>query len=113
MKKKLVYLACPYSHPDPIVRARRFEQATKAAARMINEGVFVYSPITHSHPMAVAGDLPLDWEFWRKYDELFMSMCSKMVVLKLDGWKESSGVQAEIEMARAFFEIPVEYHEIQ
>jgi len=42
----------------------------------------------------------LDWSFWREYDRAFLEMCSEVWVLTLDGWRESHGVQAEIELAR-------------
>ena len=107
--KKLTYLACPYSHSSLDVRKQRFEAVTEVAASMMKSGEFVYSPITHSHPMAMAGELPGDWQFWREYDEAFLSCCKKMCVLMIDGWEESYGVRCEIELANTKYNIPVEY----
>ena len=107
--KELTYLACPYSHSSLRVRKKRFETVTMIAADMMKSGKFVYSPITHSHPMAVVGGLPGNWEFWKDYDEAFMACCGKMVVLMLDGWEESHGVRSEIELAENKYQIPVEY----
>ena len=53
----IIYLACPYTHPSAEVRLQRFELATRAAAKLISEGLIVFSPITMSHPidMQLAG----------------------------------------------------------
>jgi len=104
----LIYLACPYSHPDADVRERRFAMANMAAAQLMREGHIVYSPISHTHPIAMVGELPLDWNYWRSVDEFYIRLCEKVVVLELDGWKESQGVQSEIDIARAL-DKPVEF----
>ena len=99
----LIYLACPYTHPDPTVREFRFMEATRAAARLVAEGMVVYSPITMTHPIDVelAGrHATLGSDFWVRFDEAFMERCNKMIILKLDGWSESSGILRE----RRYFE---------
>ena len=106
--KQLVYLACPYSHTDRSVRVARFEAVNKVAAALMREGLKVFSPISHTHPIAEAGELPLGWDYWHEYDKAFLSASYKMVVLMLDGWRESAGVNGEIEIAR-LMGIDVEY----
>jgi len=110
MEKQLVYLACPYSHDEARVRLQRFRAVNVAAATLMAEGVYVYSPISHTHPIAEAGGLPLGFDFWEGYDRAIISACRALVVLKLDGWEESTGVQSEIEIAGELG-IPVEYME--
>jgi hypothetical protein len=39
------------------------------------------------------------WSFWEQYDRKFLERCDEVVVLMLDGWEESVGVQAEIRIA--------------
>jgi len=95
----ITYLASPYSHPSAVVREQRFQAACRAAAALMQQGRVVYSPIAHTHPIAVLCDLPKGWEYWRQYDEAFLAASSEVVVLMLDGWQESAGVQAEIEIA--------------
>lgn len=97
---RLIYLACPYSHPDPAVRRARFDAANLCAATLMRAGVFVFSPISHTHPIAEVGDLPLSWDFWEPYDRLMIAACGALYVLTLDGWRESRGVSAEIAIAR-------------
>ena len=95
----LMYLACPYSHPDFDVRKRRFNEANRYAAKLFTNGYMVFSPISHTHPIAAYG-LPGDWKFWEAFDRVMLERCEAMIVLCLDGWKESKGVQAEIEIMR-------------
>lgn len=96
----MTYLCSPYTHDDPAVCEQRFDAACRAAAELIREGKIVFSPICHSHPLCRYG-LPLDWPFWQRQATQHLAMCSEIVVLKLDGWQQSVGVQAEIAMARA------------
>ena len=100
---KLVYLASPYSDPDPAVREWRYQQAVRATAYLIRRGLVPFSPIVHSHPIAcLGGDLAGDWTFWRRQDELFMDACGGgLIVLKLPGWEKSMGLQNEIANMRA------------
>ena len=104
----MIYLACPYSHLDSNVREYRFMKANQAAANLMRDGHIVYSPISHTHPIAMEGDLPLDWSYWQSVDEFYIRLCEKVVVLELNGWQKSKGVQAEIEIARAL-DKPVEF----
>lgn len=96
---KLYYLASPYSHKNHEIMIERFEAVTKASADLMKLNIFVYSPITHSHPM-VKYNLPTDWSFWKEYDELFLMKCDALLVLKLNGWETSTGVSAEIGIAK-------------
>ena len=104
----LVYLASPYSHKDPAVRQRRFDAACKAAANLINQGVHVFSPIAHSHPIAQAGGLDTSWDFWQTYDRIMIEASDSVVVLMLEDWHKSLGVKSEIAIAEELGKI-VEY----
>jgi hypothetical protein len=94
----MIYLASPYSHPDPAVRESRFREACRAAARFMRVGQAVFSPIAHGHCICTYG-LPTDWRFWEPFDRHQLEKCDEVVVLMLDGWRESVGVQAEIRIA--------------
>lgn len=98
----IVYLACPYTHPDYGVREARFHSANRAAAQLIKQGRIVYSPITMTHPLdgELAGESTMGSDYWVNFDLAFMEACSEMVVLMADGWRESSGIKREI----AYFE---------
>ena len=96
----LTYLASPYSHADPTVKEARYQAVVAEVAAFMRRGEHVFSPIVHSHPVAIAHELPGDFGFWAEYDELMVSRCDRLVVLMLDGWKQSRGVHAEIAIAR-------------
>jgi hypothetical protein len=94
------YIASPYSHPEAAVREARFEAVSQFAAGLIKHGEVVFSPIAHSHPLAVKYDLAGDFDFWIHQNYGMLSKASKLLVLCLPGWEESRGVQAEIAFAR-------------
>jgi hypothetical protein len=95
----ICYLASPYTANDPAVRRQRYEVACRKAVELLRSGKCVYSPIVYSHHLCAYG-LPVDWEFWQKYDRYFLKICSEVIVLTIDGWQVSVGVQAEIKIAR-------------
>lgn len=109
----MIYLACPYSHPEPAIRENRYFEANAAAARLMAQGHVVFSPISHSHAVAdhLPDDLRCSWDFWKTQDLPILERCSKVIVLKLEGWTESVGVQAEISHALRK-SIPVFYMEV-
>lgn len=90
------YLATPYSkYPQGIEAA--FQCACSAAARLIERGVNVYSPIAHTHPIAMNGGLdPLDHTIWMPLDEPMMRAAHGLFVLEMPGWDTSKGVAEEI-----------------
>ena len=71
-------------------------------------GEVVFSPISHTHPIAEQCELPKGWEYWNKYDRAMLSQCVKVYVLTIDGWMESVGVAAELKIANELG-LPVEY----
>lgn len=93
----LCYLATPYSKYKPgLVKA--FEDAAALAATLLVAGVKVYSPIAHTHPLAIHGHLdPLDHSIWLPFDEAMMNVCDVLIVAHMDGWEESYGIKHEIE----------------
>jgi hypothetical protein len=103
----MIYLASPYSHPDPAVREERFHAACRAAAALLRAGHAVFSPIAHSHALARHG-LPADWKFGEPFDREYLERCDEVVVLMLAGWRESVGVREEVRIARELGK-PVRY----
>jgi hypothetical protein len=110
MKSELVYLACPYSSKEPHMLAVRWAVANRVAAKLMAEGNYIFSPISHTHPIKEVsnGTLPGGWEYWEGFDRQFLSFCKKIIVIRIPGWKESTGVQAEIKIGYEFG-IPIEY----
>ena len=97
----MIYLASPYSH-CPLGHEIAFTSACVKVAELYQLGKDVFSPIVHSHPIAKYGGLnPVDHEFWMRRDRWFMDKCDRLLVMTLAGWKESRGVQEEIEYFEA------------
>ncbi|MEX1230840.1 MAG: DUF1937 family protein [Planctomycetaceae bacterium] len=103
----MIYLASPYSHPDPAVRESRYRLACHAVAILLHAGLTCYSPIVHSHPLAQYG-FPTDWAFWEPHNREHLARCDELVVLTIRGWQESVGVAAEVALAEELGK-PVRY----
>lgn len=99
MFEKLIYLASPYSHPDPLVREQRFRSVCEEAGRLTQEGILVYSPIAHNHPVSEFFELPGDWGFWKPICEAMLRRCDELWVLDIPGVSESKGVRHELQFA--------------
>lgn len=97
------YLATPYTK---FARGQEaaFCEAAEATAKLMAAGLVVYSPIAHSHPVATYGGLAsvdaLDGAFWLRQNKPMMEKMDGLIVLKLPGWRESEGVQIEIDFFR-------------
>ena len=72
---KKIYLAGPFSHPDKRVMETRSYELAKAAGYLIKKNYLVYSPITHSKPIAgIYPCFPKTFEFWKPLDESMISV---------------------------------------
>jgi Domain of unknown function (DUF1937) len=93
-----LYLATPYSKYQGGLQ-RAFEDAAKLTARLLINHIKIYSPIVHTHPIAVYGELnPLDHSIWLPFDEAIMRVAPALLVAEMEGWKESYGVDQEIKI---------------
>jgi nucleoside 2-deoxyribosyltransferase len=108
----LIYLASPYSHPDPAEKEKRYREACRVAGNLMRRGKCVFSPIAHSHPIEQNFEQggAEGHAFWLKQDFAVLRHCTEMLVLMLDGWESSSGVAAEVEFCKTL-QIPVSYIE--
>lgn len=74
--------------------------ACEAAAKLMEVGHVIFSPIAHSHPIEAYGMGEIkDANFWLHQDFAILSRCDELYVLMLPGWKESHGVNREIDYA--------------
>jgi hypothetical protein len=89
-----IYLAIPYTGMEQF----SFETANLIAGRLMCEGHIVFSPISHSHPIAQTCELPKHWDYWKQADMSFLGWCDEVHVVALEGWKHSKGVKAELEI---------------
>jgi hypothetical protein len=90
------YLATPYSkYPGGIERAHA--GACAQAALLVQADIPVYSPIAHTHPIAIEGHLdPYDHELWLEADRTFMEAAKGLIVCEMEGWQASYGIECEI-----------------
>lgn len=104
------YMATPYStYPSGIDRA--FIDAAIAAGEFIKHGINVYSPITHTHPIAVNSNMdPYSHDIWMPLDEQMMENAHGLIVLKMPNWQASKGISMEVEFFTVKFK-PIIYME--
>lgn len=95
------YLATPYSKfPGGIDKA--FEAACREAALLIRNGIPVYCPIAHTHPIAMVGEInPYDHDIWLPADGPFMDAARGLIVCQLPAWDTSYGIAEEINVFTA------------
>lgn len=99
-KDQLIYIGSPYTHPDKSIEQLRHDQVLDITADLLNQGFHVISPIVHCHPLSVKHNMRGDFEFWKKYNFALLGKCDVLLVVTLDGWKESVGLKTEIEFAQ-------------
>ena len=93
----LVYIASPYSDSDLAVMQARYEVVRDVTLRIICEQkvVIPYSPIAYTHQFGEIGGI--DWYEW---DFKFLHRCDRMLVVQMDGWEDSVGIQKELEYCK-------------
>ena len=87
---------------------KRHAAVSECFTNLVLAGLIVYCPITMTHPIDIKRNL--GGEFWYEFDKPFLQFASQLFILKLPGWEESKGVQAEIKTALAR-KIPITYLE--
>ena len=97
----MLYLASPYSHSDPTISRQRYHLACRAASRLMQSGVVVFSPLANSVPAVEFGGLELSHPEFMALDLPVLERCDEMLILALDGWQQSIGVQQELGTAIA------------
>jgi len=103
----ILYVASPYTHVEAEIRDARFAAVCRAMVKLIADGWLAYSPIAHTIPLNQHGGAGSTWQDWSDYDLRFIRQChAGFAILKLDGWKISVGVTAELEAARRW-ELPL------
>jgi len=93
------YLASPYSHPLAATRELRYRAARDGTGWCLRHRMWVYSPIVHCHDLAAQSGMPTDFEFWGDYNRAMIEQADELLVLTIEGWQQSTGVNAEITFA--------------
>ena len=113
---KKIYLAIPYTGMEE----SSYNQANLGSVLILNQGMNVFSPITHSHPLTKLDkyEVPHTWDYWQHIDYQFIDWCDELWVLvptEKDGKERvenSTGVTAEIKYAVEQNK-PVKFFEIE
>lgn len=102
-KSKEIGLSKPnYSDEKEQVEEERYHLINQAVARLYENGITVISPITQSHPLAKEhglGEKGLD--FWLSHDYNLIMRADLLLVLMIEGWKDSEGLQQEIQFCQS------------
>ena len=95
----MIYIASPYSHPDPKVRNFRFESALTYANMLMGMGHTCFSPIAYGHQFSLRFYRPTAFEAWIDFNDRILLACESMHILTIDGWEESRGIAHEQKLA--------------
>ncbi len=93
--KPIMYLASPYTHLHTEIQHMRYLAVRDTVAHLMRNGVLVFSPILHCHPLAVSCGLKGDINFWREYDFAMIAALPQFGILRLPGWRQSGGIEEE------------------
>jgi len=104
----MIYVASPYNGDSKELTFINYHNVATFCAELIATGEVAISPVAYGHNLLTLAEIPSDWEFWKKFCTDILSRCEKMIVLTLDGWEKSSGVTAEIQIAKKLG-IPIIY----
>lgn len=103
----MIYVASPYSHPDPLTRKTRFLLAQDFVIHcMETMNVIPFSPIVYGHELAIKYDIPTDAQYWLVFNTNMMRRSECMFMLKIDGWNTSKGMELELKIAK-LLQIPI------
>jgi len=95
------YLASPYTHYEE-GRQAAFEHISKVAGELFGQGIPIFCPIAHGHPMSIYGGMPpgevgdKHWQMWIDSGKYFMEGAIGCIVSTMKGWEVSPGVLNEI-----------------
>jgi len=102
--KGLWYFAHPYTCKDeaghylPGAEEANFRLCNLRAARLIERGVLIYSPISHTHPIHCAHPPFVGsqaHEMWYRFDEEFIRRIPFDGIILAPGWEHSVGCRRE------------------
>lgn len=96
------YLATPYTKYHAGIYTA-YKMACVASAQLIHNGLVIFSPIVHSHPISKYGGIdPLDGKFWMSLDNKFLAITNGVIALEAPGWDTSIGVQEELKIVEGY-----------
>ncbi len=103
------YVSNPYNGTDE-QKDERARIASQVCGKLLKMGVHAWSPIVHNHAMMKFNEFTLEERrsLILDFDFSLLKSAHGMIVLTIDGWEQSYGVRAEIELCEKL-SIPVKY----
>jgi hypothetical protein len=104
------YISNPYNGTEE-QREERAQIAAKVCGQLLKKDVHAWSPIVHNHSMMKTyNEFTLEERRTKilDFDFSLLKASKGMIVLKIQGWKDSFGVKAEIELCQRL-SIPIKY----
>ena len=94
----MIYLSVPYSSLDPNIRADRVARVRHVMAAMMAQGHLTVCPVAMNHEAIeqLADGMGPRGSYWQRLEAALATVCDELVVVAVDGWRESRGVQREI-----------------
>jgi hypothetical protein len=109
----MYFVSSPYSHTDKAVVEQRMALLNKSIAKIQGQ-YFCVTPLWNHYILEYDNSIGSDWNFWKEYCEEMMKRCIGIIVLdNIDGWKESTGVDAEIKLAQKLNKPIIFFSDIQ
>lgn len=119
---KLIYLSTPYTSQYPTTEQLRYEQSLKLQSAIFSlayrdsQGACkdprftVFNPLAHTVPLVklTPSALLRKYSYWMPHDLELVRRSDALIVYQLPGWKESRGVNWEVQEAD-MNNIPVYY----
>jgi len=109
-KKGIWYLAHPYTCKDkygehiPGGEEANYNLSNIRAAKLIEQGYLIYSPISHSHPIHTAWPAFVSnnviHNMWYEFDKQYIEQIPFVGIILAPGWEDSEGCKKE----KALFE---------
>jgi hypothetical protein len=94
------YLASPYTF-YPVGQEQAHADICCVAGKLLRRDIPIFSPIAHSHPIAEYADIePMAHEFWMRANRHLIEGAAGVIVVKLESWDESGGIEDEIKIFR-------------
>lgn len=91
------YMATIYTnYPGGLDKAH--EDACKMMALCLENGIYVFAPIPHTHTASKLMNLDLfNHDFWMQLDYCMLTPAVGLIVVKMDNWERSKGISLEID----------------
>ena len=94
----LWYLASPFKSSQQAIERLRFMAVAKCSGMLAAQGVCAVSPILNGYTMrAHMGFNQMTEDDFKAWDHVLMPRCNGILVLQLEGWKESVGLSDELD----------------